>query len=313
MSRLETEGLRVEFRRAGVVALDGVDLAVASGETLAVVGESGSGKSTLLRAIVGLARPTDGVITLDGRDVNTLPRRRLAEHVQFVFQHAHAALDPRRRIAASVAGNLRGEGVREKVAAALAEVGLDARFLDRHPHELSGGQAQRVGIARALVAEPDLLLLDEPVSALDVSVRAQVVELLVALHESRGIGWIVVTHDLAIVRRLAARVAVMLRGRVVESGTVAEVIDDPRHPYTAALRDAIPVPEVAAARRQLDAVDVGAPAMAGWSGGCAFAGRCPVVEERCRVEVPVLRAVGPRSVACHADVGSGLGAVGRGS
>lgn len=305
MSRLEMSRLRVTFRRGGVRALDGVDLAVAAGERLAVVGESGSGKSTLLRAIVGLDPVEAGAIELDGREVRTMARLEVARSVQLVFQHARAALDPRRRAGESIAENLApGEDPDTRIAAALDEVGLDRALRARYPHELSGGQVQRVALARALVADPALLLLDEPVSALDASVRAQVIELLMSLHRRRGLGWIAVTHDLAIVRRLASRVAVMLRGRVVEEGDVADVIGAPRHPYTAALRDAVPVPDVAAARARLDAVDTRAPATLDWSSGCALADRCPLVEARCRTETPAVRDVQGRRIACHANDGS---------
>lgn len=293
--KLCAESLRVAFR--DVVACDDVDVSIANGERLAIVGESGSGKSTLLRAMMGMLSPASGCVTLDGLDLRLTKRRDLARHVQLVFQHAHAALDPRRRIRAAIADTRFG-GAGDP-AALLAEVGLDVSFLSRFPHELSGGQAQRVGLARALNGRPELLLLDEPVSALDVSVRAQIIELLRRLHDERGLGWVVVTHDLAIVPHLATRVAVMLRGRIVEEGTVAEVLGDPLHPYTLALRAASPVPEPEAARRALDAVDVQAPVEGAGGRGCAHAARCPLVESRCRTERPSLGGDGDHRVACH--------------
>ena len=216
------------------------DLGIDGGQRLAIVGESGSGKSTLLRALMGMVAPTSGRVTLDGVDIARTSRRELARHVQLVFQHARAALDPRRRVRDSIADTGRRGG--SDIAKLLVEVGLDASHLGRYPHELSGGQAQRVGLARALNGDPELLLLDEPVSALDVSVRAQIIELLRNLHETRGLGWIVVTHDLAIVPHLATRVAVMLRGRIVEEGPVATVMQTPSHPYTRELLAAAPVP-----------------------------------------------------------------------
>ncbi len=229
-------------------AVDEVTLALSPGETLGLVGESGSGKTTVLRLLLRLARANAGRILFDGRDITQAPERELRDlrrAVQVVFQNPHAALDPRASVFASVAEPLRLIGgfsraaLRERVVTLLDDVGLDAEFLWRHPHELSGGQKQRVCIARALAPGPRALLLDEPTSALDVSVQAQIIELLSALRARHDLAYLFVSHNLAVVRLLCQRVAVMRQGKLVETGDAAQVFAAPAHPYTKALLDAV--------------------------------------------------------------------------
>ncbi len=247
-------------RRFGpLVAVDGVTITARRGETLAVVGESGSGKSTLARLMVGLIAPSAGAVLLDGRPLADWPARERQRKVQMLFQNPQGSLNPRRRIGAALAEPLRRlHGLSAKAAAGraaelLERVQLPPELLDRHPHALSGGQAQRVALARALAAEPELLILDEPTSALDALVQARVLDLLAELKAGLGLTYVLITHDLAVVRRVADRVAVMRRGEVVEEGAVAEVYARPRHPYTRLLLDSLPVP----GRRMLDAIPDG--------------------------------------------------------
>jgi oligopeptide/dipeptide ABC transporter ATP-binding protein len=298
-------------RGAGEVrALDGVSLALAAGEMLALVGESGSGKSTLLAQIAGLETADAGAIEVDGRDLRTLDRRErraLRRRVQMIFQDPYESLDPRQTIGEIVAEPLDVHRLavepaarRERVEAALAAVGLEpaSAYLGRRPAELSGGQRQRVAIASALAVEPEVLLADEPVSMLDVSVRAEVLNLLARLRRERGIAVLMVTHDLATAAAVADRIAVMYLGRVVESGPAREVLARPAHPYTRALREASPVADPA--RRSTRAPLTGeTPNAADLPAGCRFQPRCPRAEARCREEEPALleRAAG-RAAAC---------------
>lgn len=294
-------------RGSAVQALDGVSLTIQKGETLGLVGESGCGKSTLGRVIVGLESADAGRVVFDGRE---LPHGRrepaLRRRLQVVFQDPYGALDPRRSVGASIAEGIEihrllpKEAVAARVAELMAEVGLDPASAGRHPHEFSGGQRQRVGIARALAVDPDLLVLDEPVSALDVSVQAQVLNLLADLQAARGLAYLFIAHDLAVVRQLASRIAVMYLGRIVECGPAEVITAAPRHPYTRALRSAVPVPVPgAAAQRILLAGEP--PPMGQPVPGCAFASRCyhPLRDARCLAERPVHRTVGPSEVACH--------------
>ena len=300
-------------RRQVLRAVDDVSLAVRAGETLGLVGESGCGKSTLGRCLLRLAEPTAGRISFAGTDITRMPEpalRRLRPRMQMVFQDSHAALNPRRRIGDLLAEPLRvhpgpsgRSRPRDEVAARLRElvrlVGLPERALERYPHEFSGGQRQRINIARALALSPALVVADEPVSALDVSIQAQIVNLFMDLQARLGLTYVFVAHDLSVVRQIATRVAVMYLGAVIELGDADAVLHAPAHPYTAALMAAVPEPVVSAAsRRVLLAGDVPSPIAP--PPGCRFHTRCPGVQPRCRTEPPLLRDRGRgRQAACH--------------
>ncbi len=314
---LEARDLTKHFRIGGrftpggvqvVHALDGISLAVARGETLALVGESGCGKSTLGRCLLRLYALTSGEVRFENVDITTMSQRRLRglrPRMQMVFQDPYASLNPRRRVGDLLAEPLRVHTTwsRRRVAERLGElmdlVGLPREHLARFPHEFSGGQRQRIGIARALALEPALVVADEPVSALDVSVQAQIINLLMDLQERLGLTYVFIAHDLSVVRQIARRTAVMYLGTVVETGPTEAVFTRPAHPYTDALISA--VPETEAARRR-DRVVLGGevPSPLAPPPGCRFHTRCPRARERCRVEVPVLRPFdGGRAVACH--------------
>ncbi|GAB4172472.1 MAG: ATP-binding cassette domain-containing protein [Thalassobaculales bacterium] len=286
-----------------VYALNGVSLTVVRGRNLGVVGESGCGKSTLARVAVGLDRPTGGAVKLLGQDPYTLPRealRRLRRHVQMVFQDPYGSLDPRRSVGWSVAEPLGGMAPaerRQRAAETLAEVGLRPGDLDKYPHEFSGGQRQRIAVARALVTRPDLIVADEPVSSLDVSVQAQILNLLHDLSARHGVTFLFISHDLAVVATLCAEVAVMYLGRVVEQGDTRTVFDRPLHPYTIALLEA--VPRAVAGSRRRPPLPGQAPVQTSLPAGCAFAPRCARADDLCRAEVPALRPLDSRLVACH--------------
>ncbi len=298
------------WRAAPVRALDGVSFDLARGETLAVVGESGSGKSTLARAILRLEEPDAGSVRFDGTDVLSLPPRALRalrRRMQIVFQDVGGALNPRMTVAAAVAEGLeihrlasRPE-IPSRVQALLEEVGLDPGLGARYPAALSGGQRQRVVIARALAVEPTLLVLDEPVSALDVSVQAQVLNLLLDLQARRGLSYIYIAHDLAVVRQIAHRVAVMYLGRVVELGETEPLLARPLHPYTQALLSAAPDPFGTGGGGGRIVLAGEPPSPQRPPAGCAFHPRCfhPARDRRCEAERPDLRAAGPVVVACH--------------
>jgi peptide/nickel transport system ATP-binding protein len=309
---LEVAGLVRHYTvRGGVVrAVDGVSFTVARGETLSLVGESGCGKSTVGRCILRLVRPTAGQVMLNGQRIDNLPERRLRplrRHAQVVFQDPFSSLDPRQRVRDAIAEPLRnfrlasGAALDARVAELLDQVGLPASAMHRLPHEFSGGQRQRIGIARALAPAPDLLVCDEAVSALDVSVKAQIVNLLLGLQERLGLGLLFISHDLAIVEHLTHRVAVMYLGRIVESAGRQALFAAPRHPYTRALLSAVPVPDPAAAR-QRTVLRGDVPGALAAPAGCRFHTRCPAAFDRCRVEEPVPRQVAPgHSVACHLE------------
>ncbi len=294
-------------RRADLRAVDGVSFEVARGQTYALVGESGCGKSSVARCVTRLQEPTGGRVEVLGTDVTHLSRRALRPlrpGFQLVFQDPFSSLDPAGTVASLVAEPLqvqRRPHDRALLARLLGEVGLGEDLLDRRPHELSGGQRQRVVIARALALEPELLVLDEPVAALDASVQAQVVNVLRDLQRRRGLSYLFIAHDLAVVANLADRVAVMYLGRIVEEGTVEEVLGDPRHPYTRALVSAIPVTDPAerdgAGRIRLTGEP---PSPLERTPGCRFAPRCWLAEDRCRTEEPALvrRTGADRAVAC---------------
>ncbi len=296
-------------------ALAGVDLEVRRGECLALVGESGSGKTTLGRCLLRLLEPDAGEIRFEGTDLRSLSRRRLRRwrtRFQMVFQDAAGALDPRMRVGSSIAEPILAHrlaapgGTGDRVRSLLETVGLAASLAGRYPHQLSGGQRQRIGIARALATEPRLLILDEPVSALDVSVRAQILGLLDELRRRLELTMIFIAHDLAVVDQIADRVAVMYCGRLVEVGPSREVLRAPRHPYTASLLSAVPVPDPGRRYRR-PAVAGEVPSLLEPPSGCAFHPRCETARQggdevrgRCREQTPDLIAgAGGRSVACH--------------
>jgi oligopeptide/dipeptide ABC transporter ATP-binding protein len=295
---------------ATLVAVADVSLAIARGETLALVGESGAGKSTLARCVVRLEDPDAGRMLYAGEDIGTLrgaALRGFRRRVQIVFQDPHGSLNPRMRVGTAVReplevhGIARGPDADARVAELFGEVGLDPDLRGCYPHQLSGGQRQRVGIARALAVGPELLVLDEPVSALDVSVQAQVLALLRDLQERRGLTYLFVAHDLAVVRQMADRVAVMYLGRIVEEAPAERLFADPRHPYTRALLAAVPTPDPGAPPPRLVLRDDPAPT-ADAAPGCPLYPRCPHPrrEDRCRTEPPLLRDVGPgQRAACH--------------
>ncbi|HEX6328088.1 MAG TPA: ABC transporter ATP-binding protein [Jiangellaceae bacterium] len=297
--------------RGAVRAVDGVDLQIRRGETLGLVGESGCGKSTLGNALLRLVEPTSGRVEFDGVDVTNLSRRdlrRWRRRAAMVFQDPFASLDPRRTIAESVSEPLAIHGLhrgrdrrRRRVGELLEMVGLNSDHRDRYPHEFSGGQRQRVGIARALAGEPEFVVCDEPIASLDVSVQAQVMNLLVRLQRELGLTYLFVSHDLAAVRQVSDRVAVMYLGRIVEVGPAASVAASPRHPYTDALLSAVPVPEPARERtRERIVLGGDVPSPAAPPSGCRFRTRCPKVFEPCPDHDPVLQPVeADHSAACH--------------
>ncbi|MCU0649770.1 MAG: ATP-binding cassette domain-containing protein [Gemmatimonadaceae bacterium] len=296
--------------RGHVRAVDGVSFDIARGETLALVGESGCGKSTTGRAMLRLVEPTSGSVHFDGIDLSTLarePLRRLRRRMQIVFQDPYGSLNPRMTVGATIKEGLivhdlaRGAAAEQRVAALLEEVGLRADHATRYPSEFSGGQRQRIGIARALAVQPDFIVCDEPVSALDVSVQAQVINLLQDLKRDRGLSYLFIAHDLAVVEHLADRVAVMYLGRLVELAPRARLFAAPQMPYTQALLSAVPVPDPAA-RRQRIVLAGELPSPANPPSGCVFHTRCfhPARDAQCRTEVPAWREVAPGHwAACH--------------
>jgi oligopeptide/dipeptide ABC transporter ATP-binding protein len=294
-----------------VRAVDGVDLTVHAGETVGVVGESGSGKSTLGRTVSRLYEPTDGSIMLNGKHIETYSGRELRSirrRVQYVFQDPLSALNPRKTVGESVARPLSvhdiasGEAKWDRVAELFDEVGLARSHLDAYPHELSGGQRQRVGLCRALVTEPDLVVFDEPVSALDVTLQAQILNLINRLQREFELSYLLISHDLSVVRQVCDRVAVMYAGEIVERGTVADIFENPKHPYTRALLDAIPRVEVAE-RGERKALDGEPPSATNPPNGCRFHPRCPeFIDGSCSGRKPTLQSVdgsAGHEAACH--------------
>jgi oligopeptide/dipeptide ABC transporter ATP-binding protein len=311
---VEVRDLRKTFavKHAGGVstlhALSGVNFEIMRGETLGLVGESGSGKTTAGRVLVGLIPASSGSVRLFGADITGADGRKQLANVraklQFVFQDPYASLNPRMRIGSSIVepldiiGGWTRKDRNDRVAELLELVGLPATSIDRYPHEFSGGQRQRIVIARALALTPEFIVCDEPVSALDVSMQAQIVNLLLDLQDRLGLSYLFIAHDLAVVRAVSTRVAVMYAGSIVETAPKALLYSDPRHPYSRALLDAVPRADPDFVRHPVVSGEV--PSLLDPLPGCMFHPRCPLAFERCRIEVPVLRDSGPdRRVACH--------------
>jgi oligopeptide transport system ATP-binding protein len=313
---LEVHNLRVSFavrhggRSLRLRALQDVSLQLAAGESLGIVGESGSGKSTLARTLLRLAEPEQGVVRLQGVDLLGLRGRELQRaraRLQMIFQDGIAALDPRQRVGATLEEpllvlrpELSAQSRRQRVLAMLTRVGLEPRHLQRYPHEFSGGQAQRIGIARALLVEPKLLVCDEPLSSLDLSIKAQISALLLELKGEFGLSLIFIAHDLPAVQLLSDRVLVLYLGRVMEVAARAALFQHPRHPYTRALLQSVPVADPRVARQRRTPPLAGEiPSSLSPPSGCVFRTRCPYAIERCALQLPLLRTVGDSQVACH--------------
>ncbi len=297
-------------RRASRPALAGVSFSVRQGRSFGIVGESGSGKSTLARIALALDRPDSGTVRLEGRSLFDLPRRELRAmraHMQMVFQDPYGSLDPRQRVEKIVAEPLAALGGagrierRARVLASLDAVGLKASDAAKHPHEFSGGQRQRIAIARALITRPKLVIADEPVSALDVSVQAQALNLMSDLEREAGVTFLLISHDLAVVAHICETTAVMYRGRIVEIGKTEDLFAEPAHPYTRELVDATPRLDRSTRVAPLAPLNGGTEA----TDGCPYAGRCAFVRPRCRDEAPILESKGDgsREVACHYPLG----------
>jgi peptide/nickel transport system ATP-binding protein len=308
VSLLSVDGLRTRYVTRGrtINAVDGVSLDVERGETVGLVGESGCGKSTLGKTILRLLNPFEGSIRIQGHEIADLGQyalRPFRSRMQMVFQDPFGSLNPRQTVGKLLATPLkvheRGNRAERhrRVLDIVERVGLPAEALDRYPHEFSGGQRQRIGIARALVLEPELIICDEPVSALDLSIQAQILNLLVDLKRDLGLSYLFISHDLSVVRYFADRVLVMYLGRIVESAGHGALWQEPRHPYTRALLAAAPSPDP---ERPRHAVALRGELNLAESGGCRFRARCPHAFDRCETEEPVLRAVAPGHwAACH--------------
>ena len=308
MTLLTVDGLRTRYVSRGrtLYAVDGVALQIASGETVGLVGESGCGKSTLGKTILRLIDPAEGSVRLDGHELSRLSQRALRPHrrrMQMMFQDPFGSLNPRQTVGTLLTTPLKVHGVRgqavrrDRAAAIVARVGLGPETLGRYPHEFSGGQRQRIGLARALVLEPELIVCDEPVSALDLSIQAQILNLLADLKRDLRLSYLFISHDLSVVRYFADRVLVMYLGRIVESAGHAQLWREPRHPYTRALLASVPRADPAqprlpvALRGELSSAE---------AGGCRFRARCPLAMARCTAEEPKLRVVAPgHEAACH--------------
>lgn len=317
---LETKSLRKYFtgkkglfnRNPPVVkAVDDIDLTIHKGETLGLVGESGCGKSTLGRTILKLIPMTSGQVFYEGQDIAAYDKKKMWEmrkKMQIIFQDPYSSLNPRMTVFDLVSAPLQVYGIgsreeqKEMVISMLGDVGLDKQYLNRFPHEFSGGQRQRIGIARALILNPEFVVCDEAVSALDVSVRAQVLNLMKKMQKKRNLTYLFISHDLSVVRHVSDRVAVMYLGSVVEVAGKAELYGSPHHPYTQALLSAIPIPDANRKRKRI-ILEGDVPSAYNPPSGCKFHTRCPYAQEKCRTEVPKLRPVGEDGhlAACHRD------------
>lgn len=315
---LETKDLRKYFTgKKGlfnqnppvVKAVDDINLTIRKGETLGLVGESGCGKSTLGRTILKLIPMTSGQVLYEGKDIAAYDKKQMWEmrkKMQIIFQDPYSSLNPRMTVFDLVSAPLQVYGIgskeeqKEMVISILNDVGLDKQYLNRFPHEFSGGQRQRIGIARALILNPEFVVCDEAVSALDVSVRAQVLNLMQKMQKKKNLTYLFISHDLSVVRHVSDRVAVMYLGSVVEVGGKQELYSSPKHPYTQALLSAIPIPDANRKRNRI-ILEGDVPSAYNPPSGCKFHTRCPYAKEQCRTEVPVLRAAGEDGhlVACH--------------
>ncbi|NEW87759.1 MULTISPECIES: ABC transporter ATP-binding protein [Rhodopseudomonas] len=314
MSLLSVRSLVVDYQTSSgtVHAVNDVSLDIEPGETVGLVGESGCGKSTLGKAIMHLIPATDGQIVLDGQNITSMPAaamRPIRAKMQMIFQDPHNSLNPRRTVGNLIAQPLQIAGydkaaIAARVAELMAHVGLSPDAATRYPHEFSGGQRQRIGIARALALKPKLVICDEPVSALDVSIRAQVINLLQDLSDKFGVSYLFISHDLTMVQHIADKLIVMYLGRIVETGAAETIWKHPAHPYTQALLAAAPVADPQLMRgRQRFVLQGDLPSPTNLPEGCAFSTRCPFVTDRCRQERPILRELGEdRKAACHYDL-----------
>ena len=336
---ISLQDLKVHYRIGGglfhasktLKAVDGVSLSIKKGETLGLVGESGCGKSTLGKAILRLTEPTGGKVLFNGKDLAHLPNSSMREqrkHLQMIFQDPYASLNPRMNVGQIVGEPIRtfslnnGNSVEQMVGDLMETVGLNRRFIKRYPHEFSGGQRQRIGIARALAVDPEFIVADEPISALDVSIQAQIMNLMERLQAEKGLTYLFISHDLRAVRHLSDRVAVMYLGKIVELAPGKDIYADPLMPYTRALISAVPVPDpVIEAKRERIILKGDVPSPIDPPSGCPFHTRCPFAIEECKQIVPTLVEIKPNhTAACirinaenpdiEANTAAGLGAIG---
>lgn len=306
-----TQGIIIQRKVADVKAVDGLDFEIRKGETLGLVGESGCGKSTTGRAILQLYRPTAGEVIFQGKNLCKLQGeelRKMRRHMQMIFQDPYASLNPRMTVGDIIGEPLevhniaKGKEKKERVQELLQIVGLNPYFVNRYPHEFSGGQRQRIGVARALAVNPDFIVCDEPISALDVSIQAQIINLLEELQEKFHLTYLFIAHDLSVVRHISDRVAVMYLGKIVELTDRNSLYNNPLHPYTKALLSAVPIPDPVVEEKRERIILVGdVPSPLNPPSGCRFHTRCPIVMDICKKQDPVFRDVGgDHWVACHA-------------